>query len=736
MKSLKIIGLLHFLYTIPFYAQNISGSVYELAKEKATNAPKTPVPFANVFWENTTVGTTTTDEGYFKITAPTTYPAKLIVSHIGYQSDTLVIDSYMKSLTITLQPSLQLKTYEISTREKSSFINTVDPLLVETITSKELNKAACCNISESFETNASVDVNITDAVSGTKKIQLLGLDGIYTQMQFENLPLIRGLSSAFGLTHIPGTWVESIQIKKGAGSVVNGYESTTGQINVEFEKPDEADKLFLNLYTNERLRMEANIHAAQQLNDKWSTMTFAHASTQPLEWDNNHDDFLDQPLRTQYNLFNRWKYVGEKHISQFGFNGVYEDLTSGQLTSNDIPNPYSINVDTRKLEVFTKNGLLFPDLPHRSIGILNTFRYHDHQSLYGNKKYDAVQKSGYLNIIYQTIIGNTDHSIKSGGSLVYDHFDKNYNDSLFGRTEIVPGIFTEYAYDAGNKSSIVAGLRVDHHNTFGLFITPRMHYKYNFTKQTAFRISLGRGFRTAHPFIENAAIMASSREIRVLEQLQPEIAWNYGTSFTHRFEAWEKNMDISVDYYFTNFENQVVIDMENSDEVLMYNLDGTSFSHSLQADYSVSVTEAFEVKVAYKWYDIKTTFRGELKEKPLIAKNRALLNLAYFSNFDKWKFDLTLNWFGKSRAPSTADNPIAYQRDDFSKNYALLNAQITHTLKNGMEIYVGSENITNYRQPDPIIAADQPFSSYFDASLIWGPVNGRVTYAGLKFNLK
>ncbi len=733
MKN-KIIITLTFLFLIlAVNAQkSIKGHVFE------TKSGEEPVPLANVYWEGTTVGVAADIDGNFEIVEPQSYPANLIVSFVGYQPDTTTLNAYQKKIKIELKSIIGLDEFQVTERQSGTFINTIDPFHVETLTSKELAKAACCNISESFETNASVDVNYTDAATGTKKIHMLGLDGIYTQIQYENLPLIRGLSSAYGLTFIPGTQAESIQIKKGAGSVLNGYESITGQINLELQKPDKADRLYLNLYGNMMSRAEINLQAAQKLNDKWSTMTMLHANNQSIGHDNNNDNFEDHPLRTQYNLFNRWKYRGEKRVFQVGFRGVFDDLIAGQIKANDNERLYTIGVQTKQLEVFTKNGFLFPKQPYKSVGILNSFKIHDHQSYYGSKSYDAIQYSGYMNLIYQTIIGQTDHKIKFGGSWVYDNYNKNLNDSYkFGKIESVPGVFAEYAYNAEKKTALVLGLRGDYHNTHGAFITPRAHYKYNFTDKSAFRLSAGRGFRTANPIIENSgAAMATARNIVLNDNdLLPEIAWNYGTSVTHIFELAEKEMNVSLDYYYTDFTNQVVVDLENPRTISFYNLDGKSYSHSLQAEYSIELTKALELKAAYKWYNIKTTYAGELKDKPLTSKNRVLVNIGYITNFDKWKFDLTANWFDVSRIPSTTANQAEYVVNNQSESYYTVNGQITKAFKK-FEVYTGVENLFDYKQDSPIISANDPNGANFDASLVWGPIFGRNIYFGLRYKIK
>ena len=730
MNTIKTYITLSLLLSFVFsYGQKISGKV-TIPEGKG----KVALPGANVYWANSTTGTFTGQNGGFELDQPASYPARLIVSFIGYQADTILFSSYRTNLKVHLKKNVELEEFEVTERQNSTIINTIDPIHIETLGAKEFKKAACCNISESFETNAAVDVAFTDAVSGSKKIQMLGLDGVYTQILFENIPLVRGLSSAYGLTFIPGTWAESIQIKKGAGSVVNGYESMTGQINIELLKPDKAEKLFVNVYGNQRGRAELNTHVAKNLNEKWSTMLFAHGSDQSMEWDNNHDGFMDMPQKRQINLFNRWKYFGKKYRTQFGVRAVMEDINSGQISSAiSNENPYTIGVNTKQAEAFWKNGFLF-DKDYKSIGLMSSFRYHEHNSHFGVKSYDATQNSGYVNLIYQTIIKETAHGLKMGASTVYDDYQHLFMDSAFNQTEIVPGAFTEYSY-TGPKTSLVLGLRADHHNLFGSFITPRFHYKYSYKEGAAFRLSAGKGFRTANTFIENASVLANSRNVIVREKLLPEIAWNFGSSITHKFEWLNKEMGLTIDYYYTTFENQVVVDLENPREVSFYNLDGESYSHSLQLEYFIELTEQFSMKTAYKKYDIKTQYQDGLKEKPLVARDRVLFNMEYISKLETWKYDLTSHWYGMSRIPSTVENPVEHQISDQSDPYYVINGQVTKVFRT-VELYAGVENILDYRQDSPIIASEDPNGPFFDASLIWGPINGRIIYGGLRFNIK
>lgn len=700
-------------------AQKLAGSV--------TNTDKEPLAFVNLLWANTNIGTSTDEKGNFKIDKPKDFPALLVVSYVGFKTDTIKVWPNMKKVAIVLKSSADLEQFEVKGRQASTSIGTISPNLVETLNQDELRKAACCSVSESFGTNASVDVNVTDAVSGSRKIKMLGLDGIYTQIQFENLPLVRGLSAANGLDFIPGTWVESIQIKKGAGSVVNGYESIAGQINVELLKPQEAEKLFVNVYANEMGRLELNTHFSKKINDKWSTVLFLHGANQGIEIDRNNDNFLDLPLKNTAIIFNRWKYFGKKFRMQFGVRGVYNDVNAGQ--KSELENPYEVDITTNQFYAFAKTGFLLES--ENSIGVVMKYKFHDHQSQYGLTHYDADQHNLYVNTVYSDEFKDKKSSIKTGVSFNYDSYRHQFNDSAFTNLEIVPGAYFEYAY-VSDKLAVVAGIRGDHHNQFGAFASPRLHVKYNIKSRSALRLSVGKGFRTTNVLIENSSFLISSRQVRFTDPLRPEQAWNYGASYSHKWTLGkELELAVNGDYYYTDFENQVVVDVEDKDFVSFYNLEGRSYSHAFQAEVSVTY-KRFDVKTAYKYLDVKTDYVSGLKTKPYTARDRVLVNLGYRTRFDKWKFDITTLWTGLSRVPTTDGNAIENTRSNESETYFLLNGQITKKFKI-FEVYLGAENLLNLKQKNPIVDSENPFGDEFDASMIWGPIQGRMVYAGFRY---
>jgi outer membrane receptor for ferrienterochelin and colicin len=731
---------LFLLYCSTSVSQTVSGKV----STKNEKGILETVPGIALFWEGTNIGSTTDENGLFSISSPDSVPAKLIVSAVGFKSDTIIVtDKNQKNIAVTLENSVTLQTIEVQTNASSTMNKIFTPINTEVISSKELLKAACCNLFESFSTNASVDVAFTDAVSGAKKIQMLGLDGIYTQVLSENMPMLRGLSAAYGLNYIPGTWVENIMVTKGTGSVVNGYESISGQINLEFLKPQEQkNRFFINVYGNLNGRAEANVHVAKKTKEKWATLLFTHASSNFYKQDMNKDGFLDMPLTQQYNVFNRWDYHNQKNFeAQLGIRALYETRQGGQTNFNynsdfGKATVYGIGITTKQAEYFSKTGFMFPSKPYKSVGIQTSGKHQEQDMFFGIRKYKGVQQNFYVNVIYANIIGTTNHKYKLGTSYLYDDYNEKFNDSLFGRTESVPGVFGEYTYTHPDNFSLVAGIRGDYHNMYGLFYTPRLHLRYAATKKTTLRLSAGRGFRTNNLFVENQAVFASSRQVIIQEKFKPEIAWNYGFSGNQQFKLFGNEAFVNVDFFRTDFENQIVVDLDQHvNRVVFYNLKGKSYSHSLQTDIGFEPLEEFAIKLAYKWYDVKTTYNYELLDKPYVPKHRVMLNMAYATYREIWKFDFTTNWFGQSRLPSTVQSPTEYQLDKKSKSYFLLQAQITKKFRK-FETYLGCENILNYTQKNAIVAANNPYGNNFDASMIYAPLEGRIIYFGMRMEIK
>jgi outer membrane receptor for ferrienterochelin and colicins len=634
---------------------------------------------------------------------------------------------------------------------KKSISGTANTTLV---TSKELLKAACCNLAESFETNPSIDVNFSDALTGTKQIKMLGLTSPYIMITEENIPSVRGASQAYGLSFTPGTWVESIQITKGAGSVVNGFESISGQINTELIKPLKDIPFYLNAYGSTDSRFELNTHFNKKISDDWATSLFVHGNARVSKNDMNDDGFLDNPLGKQFNIINRGQYACAETgwVSFINLRYMNDTKQTGQLDFDPDRDRFTTNywgseISTERLDFSSKVGYVFKDMPYQSIGFQNAFSNHNQQSYFGLNRYDIKQQSYYSNLILNSIINNTKHKFATGLNFTYDKYSEFVNLFDVSRIDNSAGAFFEYTYDDNNKFSYILGGRFDYHNRLGAFFTPRLHVKYNPWEKSVFRFSAGRGKRAANIFAENQNLFASSRTFSVLDTkgevygLDPEIAWNYGLSFTQNFRLFGMNADTTVDFYRTDFQNQAVVDvMSSPQDVIFYNLKGKSYANSLQLDFNLEIIKHLNLRTAYKYYDISTDYLSGSYQRPLQAKHRFFANMEFATHIvekgRQWKFDYTVNWLGKQQLPYTASNPTQDQLPEFSPSFAVMNAQITRTFSSTFEMYVGGENIGNYRQDKAILGADNPFGPNFDTSIIYAPVFGQMYYAGLRFKIK
>jgi outer membrane receptor for ferrienterochelin and colicins len=664
-----------------------------------------------------------------------------------------LVFSMLLAVTITFSQE-KLEDVKVTGKQKGikkSLTKTANTTLVS---SKELLKAACCNLAESFETNPSIDVNFSDALTGTKQIKMLGLTSPYLMITEENIPSVRGASQAYGLSFTPGTWVESIQITKGAGSVVNGFESISGQINTELIKPASDIPFFLNAYGSTDSRFELNTHFNKKVSDKWATSLFVHGNTRVAKNDMNDDGFLDNPLGRQLNVANRWQYSNPETGWVTFLNARYmrDEKQTGELNFNPdrdklTTNYWGSEIVTNRFDFSSKVGFVFKDMPYQSIGFQNAFSNHNQNSYFGLNQYNIKQQSYYSNLIFNSIISNTMHKFSTGLNFTYDKYAEFVNLVDVSRIDNSVGAFFEYTYDDTDKFSYILGGRVDYQNRLGAFFTPRLHVRYNPWEKSVFRFSAGRGKRAANIYAENQQLFASSRVFSVLDSngkiygLDPEIAWNYGVSFSQNFILFGKSADVTLDFYRTDFQNQAVVDvMQSPQEVLFYNLRGDSYANSLQIDFNYEIVKHFNLRTAYKYYDISTDYLSGSFQRPLQAKHRLFGNLEYETHIkekgQQWKFDFTLNWLGKQQLPYTASNFVENRMPEYSPSFSVMNAQITRTFSSTFEMYIGGENIGNYRQDKAILGANDPFGTSFDTSIVYAPVFGQMYYAGLRFKIK
>lgn len=709
-----------------------------------TNEKEELLVGATVRWDGTQLGAITDTLGRFWLPHQDK-EAKLIVQYVGYTPAEVQVLPHEDSLWIEVSGVTALHEVTISEKGFDTRISTLETRNVERIQRNELRKAPCCNLSESFQTNGAADVTFSNALTGVKEIQMLGLRGIYGQFMVENRPTMGGIATPFAFEYIPGTWLDGIQLAKGASTVKNGYTGITGQINAELVKPHLDKPVFVNGFTSTEGRGEVNVHLNKKGKGPVSHGLLAHGSFVENRWDMNRDNFFDAPSRQQLNALYRTFYESGDWCGQINVQALTDRRQGGQMRPIEgIAGLFAVDQQNDRVEVWGKVGKegLFSK-PYNQIGNMASASWHRANSSFGSNRYTAEQKSLYWQSLYQTIIGTTDHQITVAPSVQYDRIAEKVNDSDLSRTEFVPGTMLEYTYSRPNLEMeipdlvVVLGTRVDWNSRFGWFFTPRLSAKYNFSTESVVRISAGRGFRSPNLVAENISLLASNRPLHFAADLGYEDGWNYGVNFTQNFKALGRSGSFNLDLYRTDFTRQVLVDVDQSPtDVFFYNAAGQSFSNSLLATLQYNPVPGLDVKLAYKWNDVRATFSdGALRTLPLVAKHRGLITLDYTTPDKKWMFNTNIQIVGPQRLPDNSTIPHEYIHDfpETTPTYGLWSAQITRSWKN-VEIYVGGENLTAFQQHAAIIAVSDPTSPYFNGSQIWAPIMGAVGYLGIRFS--
>ncbi len=680
---------------------------------------------ANVVWKGTNLGATTDENGAFVLERQPDITA-LVTSYVGFENDTTFCEG-LDFVEITMHGEITLDDVVVKS-QRPGRMKAKGAENIEITTTTELCRAACCNLGESFSTNPSVDVNYSDAATGAQQIKLLGLSGTYVQMLTENVPAFRGAAAPFSLGYIPGTWMHSIQVSKGAATVKNGYESITGQINVEYLKPQLDEELDVNLFVDSDLKFEANIEGNLHLNDALSAGLLAHYENMWMEHDGNGDGFMDSPKVQQYDFMNRWMYKKNHYVMQAYVKALKEERNGGQIAADTLP--FKINIGSERYEGVLKNAYIFDEVKNTNVALILSGSIHKMNSLYGLRTYDVNNNNAYAQLMFETEFTPM-HSISTGVSFNHDCFNERWKPELMPNLvkapdENIGGAYAQYTFNYDEKLVLMAGFRGDYSDLHGLFFTPRAHVKWAVGDILKLRFSAGKGYRTPRPMMDYHTYLASSRDIIIDDDLKQEEAWNYGTTASFDIDIFDKCLIINLEYYYTNFDNQVVTDFDSdAHKVHFSNLDGISYSHTFQIDATYPFFEGFSLLGAFRYNDVKTTINGVLREKPLSSRYKGLVTATYKTPLEIWQFDVTLQINGGGRMP-----------DGFGyfDAYPVLNAQILKWFRWG-NVYIGAENITGFKQKDPIIGYDDPWGENFDATMIYGPIDGIMFYGGIKWKL-
>lgn len=765
-------------------AQNIKGTIRDAESNE-------PLIGASVYWAGTTIGSSTDAEGAYALHRVRGYD-QLVASYVGYNNDTIRVESGVEQVDFRLTTEgVQIESVVVESNLGGNYVKREGILKGEMISFAGLCKMACCNLAESFENSASVTVGYSDAISGARQIKMLGLAGTYTQILDENRPIMRGLSAPYGLSYTPGMWLNSIQVSKGISSVTAGHEAITGQINLEHRKPTDDERLFINLYVDDELRPEMNLTSALPVtkDGKLSTIFLVHGSMDTHvfgDMDFNKDGFMDLPKTRLGTVANRWLYTADNGAQlRWGFKYLAENRLSGtdhykasmreEMERDLNPDLYGSQIKNRELNAYVKFGIPVgpsvydeeeqDELRSNFALVADYDRFHEN-AYFGLNNYAGLDNIVSLNAMYNHYFAYR-HSLIVGVQSHFDFIDETLlnptpwlntlgalgdNRTMdLGRSENEVGAYAEYTYTIKEKFSLVAGVRGDYNTYYNKFyFTPRGHIKWNITPTTILRGSAGLGYRSTSVITDNIGILATGRQIVFGNpSLGPQLhgdfkslnrmekALTVGGSLMQVFTLVEReDATLSFDYFRTQFYNQVVADQEYSaDQIYLYDTNKRSFTDTFQIDFSWTPIERFDIFATYRYTNSRMTINRPdgttaLVERPLISRYKALLNLQYATRYRRWTFDVTAQLNGPSRLPTQTGN---LADAGTSPVYPMFFAQVTHKVGK-FDIYLGCENILDYRQKNPILNADDPWSAGFNSSVIWGPLMGRKFYVGVRIN--
>ena len=625
-----------------------------------------------------------------------------------------------------------------TSRTEANYLSKGKELRTEVISSAGLMKMACCTLAESFENSASVTVGYADATTGARQIRLLGLSGIYTQMLDENRPTLRGITAPFGLSYIPGPWLESIQVGKGSPSVVNGTESITGSINLEHHKPTDGKPLFVNASVMNDTKTDFSVTSSLQVADNLYTVLMGHIDGNFRTYDMNGDGFADEPSLLQVNAANRWLWYSPEVQVRWGIRYIHDKRRGGQMDG-----PWKSDIGNDLAGAYVKIGRSLRDDGSASIALVGDYALQKTQSAFGQNLYNARQHSLFANLIYRNAFSDA-HDLTAGVNTTVDFLEEDIiggSQHLLGKRQTLAQIapYAEYTFRHGEILSVIAGFSGTLIPRHGFYPVPRLTVKFQPVEPLVFRLNGGRGVRFSHPVADNIGILSTGKAIAGdLTGRLVEDAWTFGGNATYYFN---ESTYLSLDYFHTRFVQALLTHRESATEITLYALDGhRAWSQNLQADFNIEPVDRLTFTLTGRYTDARTWQpSGEVRELPLTARFKAVLNAQYKTRANRWIFDFTASLNGSSRVYDfmkdlrDKEGMLLYP-EGRTPVYPLLYAQVTRRFR-GFDIYVGGENLTGSMQMVPVVDADTPFSQTFDAASVWGPLMGAKFYAGIRLTI-
>ncbi|MDC1068873.1 carboxypeptidase-like regulatory domain-containing protein [Candidatus Kapabacteria bacterium] len=737
----KLFILLVFLTSISnSNSKMIHGNVYGFDSD----GNKSELAGVQVWWLGTELGGISNDSGHFMFDL---HPNSntLVFQIKGYPNDTLVVDDKNKFIEHILKTYSSGKDVIVEAIEPNRIINSESIQNEEILTGRHLGKLACCNLSEAFESDPSVNVEYTDPVSGSKQIKLMGLHGKYSQIMIEKISFVRGLNIPFGLSYLPGPWIESISISKGAADVSTGFESTTGQINVELKKPNsEISDGLINLFLDAGNRLELNSVFNKKIDDRVSMVSMFNINIIPNLNDLNNDGLIDRPATRSMNFSNKFKFEGNTAKAQVGIRFLIDERESEYITNSFNSN---FDISNTRGELFFKGGDLLGE--NYSVGITGSLSWQENNTnnLLGkiHNEFNLTNNSAQINLIVdRTLDGVNDNSknvLSFGASLLYDDFSNEIISDIETVNKfsyITPGIFVSYKNMSFKYIDFSLGLRADYNYLDQVFVTPRSHIKIKPLDNLDLRISGGRGLRYANALAENVFLFLYDENANYLslvnfEQQAMESAWNYGATLNYSFSLGLENISFSAEYFMTDFNNRVVIDQYRYGGVYSPVIYETSnaYSESYGVDLILPFTDFVEISTSGR---IQNSFFENQNSKLIREPLSSIVKSVNTVNYDIKSIDLSLRftgtYFGQGKRTVLRENSDTFQNYN---PFWIFGGQINKNFeKQGFEIYFGINNLTSYTIFEDSADSQAIAGNYFGTDL-WGPLMGRNIYIGINW---
>jgi outer membrane receptor for ferrienterochelin and colicins len=724
-KIKKIVNLICLLLVqFPLFSQTLSGIIQS----------NSPIPFASISIKGQSIGTASNADGFFEINDIKEGSYEFIFSAIGFKKlkKNIIIQSGKNSVDITLEPSsYDIDQVVVTGTMKETFLS-ASPVKVDVVTQKFLKKIATANVMEVIENVNGVQKQINCGVCGTNDIHINGMEGPYTLVLINGMPIMSSLSTVYGLNGIPTSLIKQIEIIKGPSSTLYGTEAVAGVINILTKDPSDVSTIEIESFITSHLEKNIDFAYAPKMK-KVDVLLSGNYFKMDNFLDDNEDNFTDIPLSERLSLFNQWNFKrkSQKNLSlsakyyQEDRSGFVEGWSDSLRGNESI---YGESIYTDRIELAASYELPMDE----DVRIDASYNYHHQDSYYGDTKYEAYQSIYFANLIWNKQLGHN-HDLISGLTYRYQTFLDSTLANINER-KFIPALFIQDEITFSRKWTSLIGIRTDYHDEHGFIFSPRLNLKFKPKTYTTFRLNAGTGFRLVNLFTEDHAFLTGTREVLVVEYLKPEESYNINLNANHIFSLGRSTGTIDVDAFYTYFTNKITPDYDvNPNQIIYANLNGFSVSRGLAFNIQQNFDFPLSVKAGGTILDVYSLDDNNIREDELFAPSfTGVFSLSY--NWDI--INTSIDWTAKVTGPMSLPSfPYPFERAEESPWFSQHHLQIKKVFSESLTAFMGVKNVFNYTQESPLVDWQNPFGDDFDTSYAYGPLQSRRFLFGLSVKL-